>query len=89
MVRPLPYLDDIQYQPGYSGALSDQMAEQAAPHQKAALADTEHDSTNQWRFEPVKKRRHRTPTGRPLLIGSLRGDARPLTGHREGGEILD
>ena len=57
LVRPLPFLDRVQYQPECSGDVSDAMAAQAPPHQAATLADTEHDAPEQWRFEPVKKRR--------------------------------
>ena len=57
LVRPLPYLDEAQYQPQHSEALSDAMAAQAQPHQAERLAGTEHDAEQQWRFEPVKKRR--------------------------------
>ncbi len=63
LVRPLPFLDGVQYNTEHSAALSEMMAEQAQPHQKAALADTEHDATEQWRFEPVKKRRHKDDSG--------------------------
>lgn len=56
-MRPLPFLDGVHYQPEYSGDVWDAMAAQAPPHQMATLADTEHDATEQWRFEPVKKRR--------------------------------
>ena len=57
IVRPLPYLDGVQYQPQHSAALSDSMVAQAQPHQVEALADTQHDAEEQWRFEPIKKRR--------------------------------
>jgi hypothetical protein len=61
IVRPLPYLDRVQYQPEWSAAVSDAMVAQAPPHLAATLADTEHDTEEQWRFEPVKKRRPKDP----------------------------
>jgi len=57
LVRPLPFLDGVQYQPQHSASISDSITAQAPPHQSAVLADTEHDAEEQWRFEPVKKRR--------------------------------
>lgn len=57
LVRPLPFLDGVQYQPEHSADLSDSMAAQAPPHQAATLAGTEHDAEEQWRFEPIKKRK--------------------------------
>jgi N-6 DNA Methylase len=56
LVRPLPYLDGVQYQPEHSSDLSAAMAAQAPPHQAARLIDTEHDVAEQWRVEPIKKR---------------------------------
>jgi hypothetical protein len=35
------------------------MAAQSPPHLAATLADTEHDPNEQWRFEPIKKRRRK------------------------------
>lgn len=61
LVRPLPFLDGVQYQPGQSADLSEAMAAHAPPHQAARLAETEHDAEEQWRFEPVKKRRAKNP----------------------------
>jgi hypothetical protein len=66
MVKPFPFLDGSFSQlsshahDGKTVAthLSDQMAEQAEAQPAAAyLAETEHDSQNQWRFEPILKRR--------------------------------
>jgi hypothetical protein len=57
LVRPLPYLDYVQYQPERSAEVSEAIMAQAPPHQAEVLADTEHDQEEQWRFEPVKKRR--------------------------------
>lgn len=59
LVRPLPFLDPAQYDESCSAALSDAMTAQAPPHQAQSLSDTEHDAGEQWRFEPVKKRRKR------------------------------
>ena len=61
LVRPLPYLDGVQYQPECSADLSEAMAASAPPHQAEQLADTEHDTAEQWRFEPVKKRKRGHP----------------------------
>jgi hypothetical protein len=57
LVRPFPFLDGIQYTPEHSVTLDESMVEQALPHLDAALQATEHDSAEQWRFEPIKKRR--------------------------------
>lgn len=59
LVRPLPHLDAVQYDPTASGAISESMAAQAPPHYEERLADTEHDIEEQWRFEPIKKRRQK------------------------------
>ncbi len=65
MVKPFPFLDCIQLAAvtldGKTVAthLSDQMALQALaqPAATAYLAQTEHDTQEQWRFEPILKRR--------------------------------
>lgn len=59
LARPLPYLDAVQYQPEESAAISEALVAQAPPYQAARLAETEHDTEEQWRFEPIKKRRPR------------------------------
>jgi len=61
LVRPLPYLDGVQYNAQHSAAISEAMVAQAPPHQAEQLIGTEHDTDEQWRFEPVKKRRRLDP----------------------------
>ena len=56
-MRPLPFLNGVQYQLQHSASLSDSITAQAPAHQADVLADTEHDAEEQWKFEPVKKRR--------------------------------
>jgi hypothetical protein len=67
LVRPLPFLDREHYVPGGSAALSDAMADQAPPHIAAVLAGSEHDTEQQWRFEPIKKRKKDGATPEPAI----------------------
>jgi len=67
MVKSLPFLDRSFDELGeiapdgrtVAAHLSDQMVEQAQgqPSAAAYLAETEHDAEEQWRFEPILKRR--------------------------------
>ena len=59
LVKPLPFLDGIQYEPKQSAALFEAMANQSLPHQQKQFLNTEHDAKEQWRFEPIKKRRQK------------------------------
>ena len=59
LVRPLPYLDAVQYEQEASVMVCDSIAAQAPPHIADRLENTEHDAEEQWRFEPIKKRRHK------------------------------
>jgi len=72
-VRPLPFLDGVQYQPEHSEDLAQSMTAQAPPHLDGRLADTERDAEEQWRFEPIKKLRKNSqrillPTTKPSKI---------------------
>jgi hypothetical protein len=51
LVRPFPFLDAPLCEPSQSENVSDAIAAQTN------LQGTEHDSTEQWKFEPIKKRR--------------------------------
>lgn len=64
LVRPIPYLDGAMYDPAQSAAISDALVASAngRPDVDAYLAGSEHDTEQQWRFEPVKKRRRRGET---------------------------
>lgn len=69
MVKPIPFLDDVQLNGAkltpegktVSEAVSDVMTEQAIASQpeavQAYLDFTEHDTEEQWKFEPIKKRK--------------------------------
>ncbi len=57
LVRPIPYLDWEQYQSNRSRAISDAITAQAPPHQAEVLANTEYDVEEQFRFQPIIKRR--------------------------------
>ena len=56
LVRPFPFLDPQLVNPAASQAISDSIIQQACPDQ---LVTTEHDTDEQPRFEPLKKRRLR------------------------------
>jgi hypothetical protein len=68
MVRPFPFWDEFQHN-GHietpdgrtvSAVVSDEMTsipEAQQPNVAEYLADTEHDTEQQWKFEPIKKRR--------------------------------
>jgi len=71
MVRPLPFLDDVQYHLEHSAALSESMAAQAPAQVQATLLDTEHDGEGQWRVEPIKKRKRRAPAVDDTSQGEL------------------
>ena len=60
LVRPFPFLDADLLDPARSAALSDEMTEIGLKRADVAgyLAKTEHDADEQWRFEPLKKRRY-------------------------------
>ncbi len=51
LVRPFPFLDGILCDPAESLAVSDSIAAQGNAQ------NTEHDAREQWKFEPIKKRR--------------------------------
>ncbi len=72
LVKPLPFLDKAQYNKEASAALSDSMTAQASPHIADQLAGSEHDAEQQWRFEPIKKRKKAgvmaEPTARQGLL---------------------
>ena len=55
LVRPFPFLDAALTDPAKSSLVSDSLADQAPNH----LHHTEHDPDQQWKFEPIKKRRIR------------------------------
>ncbi|MBD1995249.1 SAM-dependent DNA methyltransferase [Leptolyngbya sp. FACHB-541] len=69
LVKPLPFLDsellygDLAEIParGRSASISDSMTATADQNPAAAqyLAETEHDAENQWKFEPIKKRKRK------------------------------
>jgi hypothetical protein len=61
LVRPFPFLDSEVLDPTRSARLSDGMTEVGLkrPDVAAYLTGTEHDVEEQWRFEPLKKRRYR------------------------------
>src|SRR5207249_1007009 len=63
LVRPLTWLTPLQNSPEQSAAVSEVMAASAPPHLAETLAETEHDTEEQWRFEPIKKRRKRKNAG--------------------------
>jgi hypothetical protein len=60
LVRPFPFLDAELLDPARSAALSAEMTEIGLKRADVAdyLAKTEHDAEEQWRFEPLKKRRY-------------------------------
>ncbi len=51
LVRPFPFLDPPLCDPSQSQEVSDAIAAQAN------IQGTEHDAREQWKFEPIKKRR--------------------------------
>jgi hypothetical protein len=51
LVRPFPFLDASLCEPSQSHTMSDSIAAQTNLH------GTEHDAAEQWKFEPIKKRR--------------------------------
>jgi len=55
LVKPLPFIDSIKD----SAEASDRMTEAAPPQAEEYLADTEHDGEQQFKFEPIKKRRRK------------------------------
>ena len=73
LVRPIPYLDRVQYDPRASGAVSDSMTDQAAPQSALLLAGSEHDAVEQWRFEPIKKRKRAGAVPEPDLSNVRQG----------------
>ena len=74
LVRPLPFLDDAHYAPGGSATMSEAMTVQAPPHIAAVLTGSEHDTAEQWRFEPIKKRRKSSVPEPALRQGAFRLD---------------
>ena len=52
LVRPFPFLDGPLCEPSQSQMVSDAIAAQTNLH------GTEHDAAEQWKFEPIKKRRN-------------------------------
>jgi hypothetical protein len=72
MVKPFPFLDRDLVDPSQSKAISDAMVRAVDLQDVAAyLENTEHDTENQWRFEPVKKRRKKRPAEECTLQGLL------------------
>ena len=63
LVRPFPFLDPHNCDSAASQSVSDSLIQQACPEQ---LELTEHDTDEQCRFEPIKKRRPRYT--QPVLI---------------------
>jgi hypothetical protein len=57
LVRPFPFLDGDLLDPAESQRVSDSIAAQAPPHIVEQIGETEHDSEEAFRFEPIKKRR--------------------------------
>jgi hypothetical protein len=59
LVKPFPFLDRDLTDPAHSAAFSEELVKVGASRPDVAeyLADTAHDGKNQWRFEPIKKRR--------------------------------
>jgi hypothetical protein len=60
LVRPLPFLDGGYDDPETSVCISDSITATAPPHIAIRLEDTEPDTENQWKFEPIKLRRKKT-----------------------------
>jgi hypothetical protein len=62
LLKPFPFLDGALLSPECSKEISDNMMEVAAtrPDVAAYLADTEHDTPNQYKYEPIKKRRKKS-----------------------------
>jgi hypothetical protein len=60
LVRPLPFLDSGYDNPETSKSISDSITASAPAHIADRLVDTEPDTENQWRFEPIKLRRKKT-----------------------------
>jgi hypothetical protein len=62
MVRPLPFLDSQYCDSRQSKAVSDFMVEGVGdrPDVSEYLAGTVHDTEQQWKFEPIKKRKKAT-----------------------------
>mgnify|MGYP001203800327 CR=1 FL=1 len=73
LVRPIPWLDRDTIDPARSAAISDAMVQAGAGNPAAAeyLAGSEHDGAQQWRFEPLKKRRRPSPNGTPAANPSF------------------
>ncbi len=73
LVRPIPWLDGDYVDPTRSAEISDAMVQAVAGNPAAAgyLAGSEHDAAQQWRFEPLKKRRRPVPNGTPAADPSF------------------
>lgn len=85
MVKPLPFLDadlidgdrpcknEKGEETTVSQIVSDSLTAAADSQPDAAeyLSDTEHDSENQWKFEPIKKRRRKGQLAEETLQGQL------------------
>ena len=60
LVRPIGWLDGPNVDPAQSSAISDSLADAAnTPAAVDYLAGTEHDADEQWRYEPIKKRKRK------------------------------
>ena len=73
LVKPLPFLDGAQYDRESSEALSDGMTAQAPPHIAGVLAGSVHDAGEQWRFEPIKKRKRAGAAPEPSVSNARQG----------------
>jgi hypothetical protein len=60
IVKPFPFLDADNLDTAKSAAISESITAQAPPHIAEQIADTEHDTEEAFRFEPIKKRKRKT-----------------------------
>lgn len=70
LVKPFPFLDADLVNPAYSAEMSEAMikAGSGKPGVARYYANTEHDSENQWRVEPIKKRRYVSGESPPVTF---------------------
>jgi hypothetical protein len=71
LVRPLPFLDGGYDDPKTSSRISDSIAATAPPHIAVRLEDTEPDTENQWKFEPIKIRKKKGGSDGEVRQGTL------------------
>jgi hypothetical protein len=60
LARPFPFLDTANLDPAWSREVSDQISAQAPLHVVEQIGETEHDTEEAFRFEPIKKRRRKS-----------------------------